>query len=394
MSKKTNVLSYSTTYNIGKGWIISSIASASLVLALSGTIAYADTPTTPATESITADPQASTAIPDERLGQPSTPSASSVTGDAKKQSDLPQTEPQTPVPVESSESADTDHPDTLNPSTDSPAKSEFTTPSPSQQDTTPTSSQKVTPPTSPSQPSPQKPTATSPVVPLATPVKNVSIDTWMPNKTLQVMVANALHIDDVSKITTDNIKDLKELATAHQVGNTVFVDGQHEFSLKGLEFATNLTSLDLSYGSGEKGKLSKSPTGSGDLGDVIDLSPLSKLTKLTSLNVSGNKIVDLTPLKYLANLKNLDVTQNRIGDFSMLDAHQITSLKIGKQMVVLDYAQRKYVNSNTHSTTVDITPFLKLPQNYETSLTKPGLVSSNDFDHFEVEISQFHLGPN
>src|SRR5699024_9335703 len=58
------------------------------------------------------------------------------------------------------------------------------------------------------------------------------------------------------------------------------------------------------------------------------------------------------------------------------------------------YTQRKYVSPNTHSTTVDTTPFLKLPQNYKSDLTKPGLVSPSDFAIIEKIIQEFHTADN
>ena len=71
--------------------------------------------------------------------------------------------------------------------------------------------------------------------------------------------------------------------------------------LTGIEFATNLTKLEL-----------------GD-NRISDVSPLKELTNLTRLRLGANyRISDVSPLKGLTNLKYLDIDSNRISDVSPL----------------------------------------------------------------------------
>ncbi len=70
--------------------------------------------------------------------------------------------------------------------------------------------------------------------------------------------------------------------------------------LTGLEFATGLIPLNLSYNI------------------ISDITPLSGLTKLTSLDLSNNIISDITPLSRLTNLTSLDLSVNAITNISPL----------------------------------------------------------------------------
>ena len=70
-------------------------------------------------------------------------------------------------------------------------------------------------------------------------------------------------------------------------------------NLTGLEKATNLTTLNLSFTSGVW------------VDGITDISALSGLTKLTNLNLSGNSITDISALSGLTKLTNLDLSYNR-----------------------------------------------------------------------------------
>ena len=71
--------------------------------------------------------------------------------------------------------------------------------------------------------------------------------------------------------------------------------------LKGLEFATNLISLDLNSNS------------------ITDLSPLSNLTNLTSLNLDNNSFSDIAPsLSNLTNLTSLSLVNSSISEVAPL----------------------------------------------------------------------------
>jgi len=73
-------------------------------------------------------------------------------------------------------------------------------------------------------------------------------------------------------------------------------------NLSGLEWASNLTSLDL--------------RGSA----VSQLGPLQGLQRLNWLNLFGNQVADLTPLVALTNLSYLDVSSNPLTNFNALSS--------------------------------------------------------------------------
>ncbi|PEF14627.1 hypothetical protein CON87_34090, partial [Bacillus cereus] len=61
-----------------------------------------------------------------------------------------------------------------------------------------------------------------------------SIDSWMPDKTLQAAIAKQLGFSDVNMITKSSIQKLTYLSFSEQTGSLLS-------SLTGLEFATNLS---------------------------------------------------------------------------------------------------------------------------------------------------------
>ena len=71
--------------------------------------------------------------------------------------------------------------------------------------------------------------------------------------------------------------------------------------LTGLQFASNLTYLDLGYN------------------QISDVTPVAPLKKLTSLYLGHNQIRDVTPLAELPLLGFLDLCQNRISDLPLLN---------------------------------------------------------------------------
>ena len=83
-------------------------------------------------------------------------------------------------------------------------------------------------------------------------------------------------------------------------------------SLTGLEFATNLTWLDLG-GEGVGGKWLNS-------NEIADLSPLSGLTGLTYLDLYGNSFSDISVLSSLTNLTGLGLGGNGLSDISILSS--------------------------------------------------------------------------
>ena len=81
--------------------------------------------------------------------------------------------------------------------------------------------------------------------------------------------------------------------------------------LTGLEYATELTVLNLGYVLTNGNRVNSN--------SISDLSPLSSLTKLTELNLFRNTIADLSPLSNLTELRVLDLSANSyISDISPL----------------------------------------------------------------------------
>ncbi|MGR8831411.1 MucBP domain-containing protein [Leuconostoc citreum] len=118
-----------------------------------------------------------------------------------------------------------------------------------------------------------------------------SIDSWMPDKSLQTEVAKKLGFNDVNMITKDNIKKLTYLSFSEKTGSLLY-------SLSGLEFATNLYMLYIPKS------------------EVTDIKPLSKCKVLTQLYLMDSKINNITPLKSLNNLSNLHLDSNPFTDYS------------------------------------------------------------------------------
>ena len=81
--------------------------------------------------------------------------------------------------------------------------------------------------------------------------------------------------------------------------------------LTGIEYATELTVLNLGYVLTNGGRVNSN--------SISDLSPLSGLIKLTELNLFRNTIGDISPLSNLTELRVLDISGNSyISDLSPL----------------------------------------------------------------------------
>ncbi|MCE6031261.1 MucBP domain-containing protein, partial [Lactiplantibacillus pentosus] len=181
--------------------------------------------------------------------------------------------------------------------------------------------------------------------PPSTAAPTESIDTWMPNKRLQLAVLSelqALKLPDHQFNSVNDITqaDMQLLTTFH--GKDTYIDGHTAYSLEGLQYATNLTSIWLNSGLNAPGGYYN--------GDVTDISPLSGLTKLTSLNIQHNRVSDLSPIAHLTNLKELEVAYNNIADLSVFkDLPNLTRTTYGGQTIL---EPLRYVDQNTASATL------------------------------------------
>ena len=129
--------------------------------------------------------------------------------------------------------------------------------------------------------------------------------------------------------------------------------------LTGLEFATNLTSLDLGYGEGGTSHAVKDLSPLADLTQltrlhlpgksISDISAVTGLTNLTWLNLWGNPISDISPVAGLTNLINLYLGNNNISDISPLVAN--TGLGSG-DTVNVQHNPLSYQSIHTHIPTL------------------------------------------
>ena len=95
----------------------------------------------------------------------------------------------------------------------------------------------------------------------------------IPDPNLRAAIETALGKASGATITAADMAGLTHLTAR----------GANITNLTGLEFAANLTNLDLSYGGGRETSHA-----------VKDLSPLADLTQLTQLRLPGNSISDIS----------------------------------------------------------------------------------------------------
>lgn len=111
-----------------------------------------------------------------------------------------------------------------------------------------------------------------------------------------------------------NDQTYKSLDTTGPNSNGTIEPGVNpaDYSLKGLEYATDLKTLKLagniSYGTRFY------------QGDITDVTPLEHLTNLENINLSENRITDISPIADLPNVRSLDVSGNCIANLNTLDA--------------------------------------------------------------------------
>ncbi|KRL96221.1 MucBP domain-containing protein [Levilactobacillus hammesii] len=210
---------------------------------------------------------------------------------------------------------------------------------------------------------------------------NAPIDEWMPNKQLQTILLRTLQgsshstwdnnfLDPsygttpgaktwnaVADITKSDLLLLKSFSLQTQYSS--YIDGKASYSIEGLQYATNLQSLDLLN---VLDRTNHNQLAGYWHGDITDLSPIKGLTNLTFLQFSNNRVSDISALANMKKLTYLSAVNNEISDFSMLDARQFSSngLNISGQDIM-----RAPVYLKKGQDTVLVSNLgLKLPQNY------------------------------
>ncbi|MBY0215890.1 stalk domain-containing protein [Paenibacillus illinoisensis] len=129
---------------------------------------------------------------------------------------------------------------------------------------------------------------------------------------LEQTLKSLLNKNDNESLTKEDLESLTDVPLA----------GKGIKSLQGLEYAVNVTTLDLSDNQIEDikplGKLTKLTDLSLLRNQLNDLSALEGLLNLNTLSISSNKITDLKPLAGLVNLWRLDAANNNIKDLAPL----------------------------------------------------------------------------
>ena len=171
-----------------------------------------------------------------------------------------------------------------------------------------------------------------------------SIDSWMPNKALQQVVLNDLKDDNSEQadrwqtpadITKADMKLLKVLFDT----KTAYVDGQHEYSLEGLQYATNLQRLSICGGINAPVHVNA---------DVVDVTPLKNLQSLKEVDLQHNRIKDVSPLAGLKNVTSMALAMNYISDFSQLPTQQYTTFTYTGQFIELPPAKVNQATRTAH----------------------------------------------
>ncbi|MCT4486902.1 MucBP domain-containing protein [Levilactobacillus parabrevis] len=162
-----------------------------------------------------------------------------------------------------------------------------------------------------------------------------TIDQWMPNKTLQKLVLihlkkldNSKEWNSVADITQEDMQLLEKFYALGNDGYDTYIDGKTEFSLEGMQFATNLTVIMMGA------TRDKEP--GAFYGDIVDVKPLANLQKLQLVSLDYNRIEDVTPLANLKNVTDMRLEFNHIRDFSPLKGKNYETFTSMGQLIMLD----------------------------------------------------------
>ena len=121
----------------------------------------------------------------------------------------------------------------------------------------------------------------------------------IPDANLAAAIREALELPPGAAITSDAMRNLTEL---HARGRGIA-------NLTGLEYAVNLTELDLGY-SWVNDELHQNP--------ISNVSPLASLTNLEELDLASTGVSDVSALARLTNLEELRLLNTGVSDISLL----------------------------------------------------------------------------
>ena len=176
-----------------------------------------------------------------------------------------------------------------------------------------------------------------------------NINDWMPNTLLQQEVLSQLRKQNPDR-TWNSAADITKadmLLLTTYYGKDTYIDGKTSYSLEGLQYATNLTTVWLNNNL-------NAPSGSY-YSDVTDISPLANLQKLQVVNIQQNRITDISPLANLKNLTEVDAAYNHISDFSPLKGFKNLKGTFSNQFITLPPA---YISADNNIATLAIDCYL------------------------------------
>jgi Leucine-rich repeat (LRR) protein/putative cell wall-binding protein len=157
---------------------------------------------------------------------------------------------------------------------------------------------------------------------------------FIADKNFEKAIVDQLGLKSAADLTADRMNTIQ----------SILVPEREVASLKGIEYASNLKELDISYnkindlgdlkGNTAVETLIADHNGISSIGDLDNLSNLqwlslgenqikevtgvTSLSKLTSLSLFSNKITDISALKDLEQLEYLDLDHNRVSDLTAL----------------------------------------------------------------------------
>ena len=189
-----------------------------------------------------------------------------------------------------------------------------------------------------------------PVVRATSRTAQENINDWMPNTLLQQEVLSQLRKQNPDR-TWNSAADITKadmLLLTTYYGKDTYIDGKTSYSLEGLQYATNLTTVWLNNNL-------NAPSGSY-YSDVTDISPLANLQKLQVVNIQQNRITDISPLANLKNLTEVDAAYNHISDFSPLKGFKNLKGTFSNQFITLPPA---YISADNNIATLAIDCYLQ-----------------------------------
>ena len=156
----------------------------------------------------------------------------------------------------------------------------------------------------------------------------------IPDEALREAIRGELGLAEGAEITCEDLTKLTELSES----SPSFDDEPFVRSLEGLQFATNLESLDIEYGGGIDLSPLQGLTSLTQLSffetRISDISPLQDLTGLTKLSITSSLVKDIGPLQNLTSLTELDLEDNLISDIGTLEnLTNLTTLNLSLNLI-------------------------------------------------------------